>query len=110
MLEIIGTMKSKDTQKAIRYFKERRVPFQFVDLAKAELGEKVWRSIFSSQPDAAMLIDKESKAYRDGGYEWMEYDPKELLIEHPELLIQPVLRERDKARSGWSEQNAEAFL
>ena len=110
MLEVIGTAKSKDTQKAIRYLKERRIPFQFIDIAKAELGEKVWRSIFSSSSDPESLIDKDSKAYRSGGYEWMEYRPEELLIDHPELLVLPVLRQKERAIVGWDEEMAEAFI
>lgn len=110
MLEVIGTVKSKDTQKAIRYLKERRISFQFVDINKNELGEKVWRSIFSSSQDAELLIDKASKAFRDGGYEWMDYDPKELLVSHPELLVLPVIRQREKAFAGWDEQRMEAML
>lgn len=110
MLEVIGTAKSKDTQKAIRYLKERRIPFQFVDISKAELGEKVWKSIFASADDPDSLIDKDSKAYRNGGYEWMEYDAAELLISNPTLLVQPVLRVRDKARAGWSEENVEVLI
>ena len=110
MLEVIGTAKSKDTQKAVRYLKERRIPFQFVDLASARLGEKVWRSILGSSDDPESLIDKDSRAYRAGGYEWIEYDPASLLIDHPEMLRQPVIRNREKAFAGWDEKRMEAFL
>ncbi len=103
MLEVIGSMKSKDTQKAIRYLKERRIPFQFVDIAKAELGEKVWRSIFSSVDSPDALVDRDSRYYKANGCAYMEYDARELLIEHPEAMVLPVLRNREKARAGWSE-------
>lgn len=31
-IQIFGTNKSFDTKKAVRYFKERKIPVQFVDL------------------------------------------------------------------------------
>ena len=43
MLQVIGTARSKDTQKAIRYLKERSLPFQFVDLGSRTLSEKEWK-------------------------------------------------------------------
>ena len=103
-------MKSKDTQKAIRYLKERRLPFQFVDVTKAELGEKVWRSIFLSSSSPDDLVDKSSRFYVSNGYEYMEYDARELLVEHPETMKLPVLRNREKAFAGWDEKRLKELL
>ena len=35
-IQIFGTKKSFDTKKAQRYFKERRIPFQFINLAEVQ--------------------------------------------------------------------------
>lgn len=110
MIEIIGSRKSRDTDKAIRYFKERRIPYQFVEIERAELGTKVWKSIFSSVDDYESLIDKNGKIYKNGGYEYMEYDARELLIEHPELLVLPIIRKKEKAFVGWNEEKAGALI
>ena len=101
MLQVIGRAGSKDTQKAIRYLKERRIPFQFVDLDKHKLSEKEWKSIFASSSDAECLIDKESAYYKKNGYSWREYDAEEELKEHQELLVLPILRNNGKAAAGW---------
>ena len=44
-LQIIGTKKCKETQKAERYFSERRIPFHFKDLIEkgfARVKEFSW--------------------------------------------------------------------
>lgn len=107
MIQIIGTLSDKDTQKAIRYMKERRREFQFVDLKQRELAAKEWESIFSScQGDEFM--DRESKYFTKNGYSYRDFDPKEEVQEHPELLKLPVLRNRNKAAVGFDREFLEA--
>lgn len=46
-IQIFGTKKSFDTKKAQRYFKERRVKFQFIDLKEKGMSKgdsKAWRA------------------------------------------------------------------
>lgn len=38
-IQIFGTKKSFDTKKAQRYFKERRIKFQFIDLREKEMSK-----------------------------------------------------------------------
>ena len=47
MIQIFGTNKSFDTKAAQRFFKERRIDFQFVDLKEKEMspGEQRNRSL-----------------------------------------------------------------
>ena len=104
MLQIIGRNKDKNTRAAIRWVKERRVEYQFVDLDERKLSPKEWNSIFQSVEDSEDLIDRESQYYKKNGYGWREYDPKEEVMEHTELLILPVLRNGMKAHTGWSEK------
>jgi len=90
-IQIIGTKKCKETQKAERYFKERRIPFYFRDLtekglAKGEL-DNITRVI--SLED---LIDNESKRFKDRGMQFMVYDIKEELLNDPLLLKTPIVR------------------
>lgn len=96
MLQVIGTRKDKNTQKAERYLKERRIAYQFVDISEKRLSEKEWKSIFASASSPEALINRNSSFYKKKGYEYMDYDPVEELIEHPELLVLPVLRNGQK--------------
>lgn len=100
MLQIIGTTASRDTQKAIRYCKERRIPFQFVDLEERSLSEREWESIFRS---GMSLVDPKSRYYMKNGYSWREYDEREEVKAHPELLILPILRLGGKVSVGFDE-------
>lgn len=90
-IQIIGTKKCKETQKAERFFKERRAPFHFKDLkekniTKGEL-ENITRSIQIED-----LIDKESKEYHQKGLEYMVFDIEEKLLENYLLIRTPIVR------------------
>ncbi|KAA3631214.1 MAG: ArsC family transcriptional regulator, partial [Calditrichaeota bacterium] len=45
ILQIFGTKKCKDSQKAIRFFKERSINFQFIDLAEKAMSKGELESI-----------------------------------------------------------------
>lgn len=47
-IQIFGTKKSFDTKKAQRYFKERRIPFQFIDLREKEMSKGELRSVLQA--------------------------------------------------------------
>ena len=44
-IQIFGTKKSFDTKKAQRYFKERRVKFQFIDLKEKGMSKGELESV-----------------------------------------------------------------
>ena len=102
MIQIIGTKKSKDTQKAIRLCREARIEHQFVDLKERDLSKREWESIIASVSDKEDLIDKTSDYYKKEGFAFREYDPVEEVILHPELLVLPVLRKKNKAVLGFN--------
>ena len=104
MLQIIGRNKDKNTRAAIRWVKERRIEYQFIDLDERKLAMKEWNSIFQSTEDDEELIDKDSQYYKKNGYAWRDYDAKEEVMEHTELLVLPILRNGMKAHVGWSEK------
>ncbi len=90
-IQIIGTKKCNTTKKAIRFFKERNVPFYFVDLQERSLSPGELRHIVEKiAPED--LINKDSKAYKKKGYEYMEYDAYEEIAENNMLMMTPVVR------------------
>lgn len=101
MIQIIGTKKSKDTQKAIRLCREARIEYQFVDLKERDLSKREWESIIASVSDKEELIDKDSDYYKKEGFAFRDYDPIEEVILHPELLVLPVLRRKNKVVLGF---------
>lgn len=60
-IQIFGTKKSFDTKKAQRYFKERRVKFQFVDLKEKGLSKGELESVARAAGGIDALIDLSAK-------------------------------------------------
>jgi arsenate reductase-like glutaredoxin family protein len=108
-IQIFGTRKCKDTQKAERFFKERGVSFQFIDLNKkgpsaGEL-ENIARSVGEEN-----LIDSGSREYQKRNLEYMEYDPLEEIEENPLLMKTPVVRYKKKATLGYDPETWEQWI
>lgn len=100
-IQIIGTKKCKETQKAERFFKERRIPFHFRDLnekglAKGEL-DNITRVI-----SVELLIDTESKRYKERGLQFMKFDIEEELLNDPLLLKTPIVRNGKLVTAGYT--------
>ena len=90
-IQIIGTKKCKETQKAERYFKERRIPFHFRDLTEKGLAKGELDNISRVIP-LDELIDRESKRFKDRGMKSMVFDIEEELLVDPLLLKTPIVR------------------
>jgi len=100
MLQVIGTKKCKETMKALRFFKERRIDVQFVDLRQRALSAGELESI-AGKIGSEDMIDHDSKHYRERGLNYMVYDPLEELEAHPELLKTPIIRTRSRVVAGY---------
>jgi arsenate reductase (glutaredoxin) len=93
-VQIFGTKKCRDTRKALRFFKERRIRVHFVDLKEkpASPGE-LRRFVQKFGVDA--LVDREGRSFSDRGLGsshrgeawWLE-----ALAEDPGLLRTPLVR------------------
>ncbi len=103
MLQIIGTKDNADYRKAVRFCRERRIPFQEVSTKEYSLSRRELDTIFSSLEKEEDIIDKKSTYYIKNGYAWREYDPREEVTEHPLLMVNPILRNRTKVNVGYSE-------
>ncbi len=94
--------KSFDLQKAERYFKERRIPFQSMDLKKHRLGEREVRLMISGIGLEKML-DRENKKVRE--HPACYYDRESLIIpavqEAPWLLRTPIVRNGNTVTAGY---------
>lgn len=99
IVQIFGTKKCKDTQKAIRFFKERRIRIQFVDLRERRMSKGELRNVARSVP-LEELIDTEGKEYEKRQLKYLQHDIAEKLLEFPLLLKTPVVRYGNKATAG----------
>ncbi|MDT3694923.1 MAG: ArsC family transcriptional regulator [Ignavibacterium sp.] len=90
-IQIIGTKKCKETQKAERFFKERRIHFHFRDLTEKGLAKGELDNITRVIP-LDDLIDRESKRFKDRGMQYKVFDIEEELLSDSLLLKTPVVR------------------
>lgn len=99
-IQIIGTKKCKDTQKAERYFKERRIPFHFKDLTEKGLAKGELDNITKIIP-LDDLLDREGKRFKDRGMQFMVFDIEEELLSDPFLLKTPIVRNEKLVTVGY---------
>lgn len=101
-IQIYAGKKNFDTQKAERYFKERGIRFQRIDLGRQNLSKGEMASVKQSVGLKAM-IDIESPAYTRLNMAYHGQTPmaEQILIEHPELLKTPIVRNGKQATIGF---------
>lgn len=108
-LQIIGTNKCQATRAAVRFFKERRIPFHFVDLDQRDLSDGEFRSI-ARAVGLENLVDTEGKEYQRLGLKYMNIDIESKLRENPKLLKTPIVRSGPKAAVGPDPEAWKQFL
>lgn len=101
-IQIFGRSKSFDTRKAERYFKERGIRFQSVDIdrygmSKGEL-ESVGRAV-----GLDALIDTDCRAFKELGMQYIDGPGmrEDILLNHPKVMITPVVRNGKLATVGF---------
>lgn len=111
-VQIFGVRNSSATRAAERFFKERRVPIQFVDLKQKSMAPAEIKR-FIDRFGLHSLLDTEGKAYVDAGLKYMKLSDAELLgrIEkNPGLLLLPLVRAAAKVSFGHDEDAWKAML
>lgn len=103
-IQIFGTKKSADTRKAERFFKERGIKFQFVDLNEKGLSKGELRSVARAAGGMDALIDKDSKdtdllALLDF---LVPAQAEEKILENQHILRQPIVRNGKQATVGYA--------
>lgn len=99
-IQIFGKSKCFDTKKAERYFKERRVKFQSIDLLKYGMSKGEFSSVKSAVGLNAMM-DLEAKDAEILKYLAHETAKEEKLLENQNLIKTPIVRNGKKATIGF---------
>ena len=99
-IQILGTKKCRETQKAERFFKERRIPYHFRDLSEKGISKGELENIKQAIP-VEELINKEGKQFKKRGFKYMVYDIETELLEDSLLLKTPVVRNGRLASVGY---------
>lgn len=102
-IQIFGVTKSADTRKAERYFKERRIKFQSVDLKKYGMSGGEFDSVLRAVGGIENLIDWDSKSPDLDLIRYMAetVDKEDKVFENQMLIKMPVVRNGKKATVGY---------
>jgi arsenate reductase (glutaredoxin) len=111
-VQIFGVRNSSATRAAERFFKERRVLIQMVDLKQKPMAPGEIRR-FIERFGLPAPFDAEGKAYADAGLKYMRLSDADLLgrVEsEPKLLRLPLVRSGNRLSVGQDEASWRAML
>ncbi len=102
-IQIFGTKKSFDTKKAQRYFKERRIKFQFIDLKEKEMSKGELQSVMRAVGGIDAVVDENAKDQDTVALikylaESQKFDK---LLENQQVLREPIVRNGKRATVGY---------
>ena len=102
-IQIFGKSKSFDTKKAERYFKERRIKFQSIDLVRYGMSGKEFDSVLRAVGGIDNLIDWESKSPEVTLMKYMDDKraKEDKVFDYPELMKAPVVRNGKEGTVGY---------
>ncbi len=112
MIQIFGTVKCKVSRAAQRFFADRRIPVQFVDLREKGLSKGELASVARGVGGIRALYDAESPRVKERGLQHSaptDARLAELLLEDPLLLRTPIVRDGQRAAVGAAEAQWKAF-
>lgn len=94
-IQIYGRSKCFDTKKAERYFKERRIKYQYIDLPRYGMGRRELESVKNAVGLEALSTAPEVTYLAHDG------DKLEKLLDWPELIQTPIVRNGKQATVGY---------
>jgi arsenate reductase len=112
-IQIFGTKKCQDSRKAERFFKERGVGFQAIDLGAKGMSAGELRNVAARVGGAEQLIDRAGKRYLERGLKYAApTGPRieQLLVDDPLLLRTPVVRDGHRATVGFCPEVWQTWL
>ena len=102
-IQIFGTKKCFDTKKADRYFKERGIKIQFIDLKEKGMSKGEFNSVKQAVGGIEKLLDENTKDKNTLAL--LNYlsdeDKVEKLLENQQILKTPIVRNGKQATVGY---------
>jgi arsenate reductase-like glutaredoxin family protein len=103
-VQIFGKSKCFDTKKAERYFKERGIKYQSIDILRYGMSKGEYGIVKSAVGGFRALVDEHSTAYKDLFIQYLasESAVEEKLLDNPALFKTPVVRNGKAATVGYA--------
>lgn len=101
-IQIYSKKKCFETQKAERWFKERKIKYQLIDLLRYGMSKGEFDSV-KSAVGLDQLIDGDSKAYLDLNLDKIRTKGvlEEIALKNPQVYKTPIVRNGKKATVGY---------
>jgi arsenate reductase (glutaredoxin) len=101
-IQIFGVKKCFDTQKSERYFKERKIKYQAIDLLRYGLSKGEFDNVKNSVGLKA-LINCNAKEYKMLNMQYLGVGSaaEEILFKNPKLYNTPIIRNGKQATVGY---------
>ena len=102
-IQIFGTKKCNDTKKAERFFKERGIKFQFIDMKEKVMSKGEFTSVAQANGGIENMINWECKD--KDMLALIKYianeDKLEKVLENPQVIKTPVVRNGKQSTLGY---------
>lgn len=102
-IQIFGKSKCFDTKKAERWFKERRIRYQFIDVVRFGMSGKEFDSVLRAVGGVDAMIDWTRKSQEITNMRYMDdaHVKEDKLFDDPDLLKTPIVRNGKQATVGY---------
>lgn len=102
-IQIFGTKKCNETKKAERFFKERGIKFQFVDMKEKGMSKGEFNSVACVNGGPEAMLDANCK---DRNTLMLikylaEEDKLEKILENPQVIKTPIVRNGKQSTIGY---------
>ena len=111
-MQVFGTEDSAPSRAALRFFRERRIAPQFIDLRRKPIAAGELRR-FVERLGARAVADEDGRAWREAGLGYLRMDDSELaarLFADQRLLRLPLVRVGNGCAAGREEAAWKALL
>lgn len=102
-IQIFGTKKCNDTKKAERYFKERGIRYQFIDMKEKGMSKGEFTAVAQANGGVSNMIDENCK---DRGLVTLlnylsDEDRLAKILENPSVIRTPIVRNGRQSTIGY---------
>jgi len=102
-VQIFGTRKCFDTKKAERYFKERNITYQFIDMKEKGMSKGEYNSVKQAVGGLDAMLDKNCR--NKDAYALVRYiaedEKDDKVLENQVVLMTPIVRNGRQATVGY---------
>ena len=102
-IQIFGTNKCFDTKKAMRYFKERNIRYQFIDMKEKGMSKGEYNSVKQAVGGLEMMLNQDCK--NKDALSLIQYiaaeDKDDKVLENQSVLMTPIVRNGKQATVGY---------